>query len=259
LTRRIELNLEEQMMTRHLLSAPRGGSWKPWVLGPAVALAAASWGGGHALAHPQTAPAPTTTTYRIIPLWESNSITQPEINNSNQVAFSVAVQGDFPARAKFYDGRQVHDIGTLGGAESTAFSVNDLGQVVGSSLINPANNFHAFLWSQRTGIIDLGALPPAPGGSAAFDINNGGQAVGVSQVMAKTVRCCGAGGPASSTSACCRALPIQTQWRSTRPARSPATAAARLSAGAAPPAWSGLAQGRLQSSSMPSDKSPARR
>lgn len=169
------------MMTRHLLSAPRGGSWKPWVLGPAVALAAASWGGGHALAHPQTAPAPATT-YRIIPLWESNSITQPEINNSNQVAFSVAVQGDFPARAKFYDGRQVHDIGTLGGAESTAFSVNDLGQVVGSSLINPANNFHAFLWSQRTGIIDLGALPPAPGGSAAFDINNGGQAVGVSQV-----------------------------------------------------------------------------
>jgi probable HAF family extracellular repeat protein len=124
---------------------------------------------------------PANTTYRIIPLSESNPITQPEINNRDQVAFAVNV----PGNAKFYDGRQVRDIGTLGGNGTIAFGVNDLGQVVGSSVTNVENNSHAFLWSQKTGIIDLGALPPSPGSSVALDINNQGQVVGASQVSAR--------------------------------------------------------------------------
>ncbi|MGX4642250.1 PKD domain-containing protein [Massilia sp. SYSU DXS3249] len=168
------------MLTRHASSAPRG--WKLWCLAPAMLLAASSWDGGNqALAYPKTPPStPVTTTYRIIPLWESNPITQPDINNRDQVAFTVA--GPSGGAGKFYDGRRVLDIGTLGGTETLAFGVNDLGQVIGSSTINAQNNFHAFVWSQRTGIIDLGALPPGPGDSVAADINNAGQIVGASQV-----------------------------------------------------------------------------
>jgi probable HAF family extracellular repeat protein len=175
------------MLTRNSSSAPRRGGWKLWCLAPAMLLAAGSWdGGSQALASPKTAPPPQApTTYRIIPLWESNSLTRPEINNRDQVAFSVPGPSGVGIRAKFYDGKRVHDIGTLGGTESHAFGVNDLGQVAGTSLINPANNFHAFLWSQKTGIIDLGALRPAPGNSAAVDINNSGTVVGASQVNAQ--------------------------------------------------------------------------
>jgi probable HAF family extracellular repeat protein len=168
----MKLNQEEQMLTRNTSSAPRRGSWKLWALAPAMLLAA----GSQALASP--APAPANTTYRIIPVWETNSTTLPEINNRNQIAFTVGS----PGRAKFFDGRQVRDIGTLGGSESSAFHVNDLGQVVGQSTLRASNNVHAFLWSQKTGILDLGALPPRPGESAATDINNQGQVVGASQV-----------------------------------------------------------------------------
>lgn len=136
------------MLTRHLSSAPLGRSWKPWLLGPAILLAANSWhGGSPALAYSKTAPAPApvATAYSIIPLWESNSLTQPEINNRDQVAFTVAGPSGTLGRALFYDGRRVQDIGTLGGTETLAFGVNDLGQVVGSSVINKGNNFHAFL------------------------------------------------------------------------------------------------------------------
>lgn len=172
------------MLTGHPSSAPRRGGWKLWALAPAMLLAAASWdGGSQALASQTTAPArvPAGATYRIIPLSESNPITQPEINNRDQVVFTV----DFPGNAKFYDGRQVRDIGTLGGNGTIAFGVNDRGQVVGSSATNMGNYEHAFLWSQKTGIIDLGALPPAPGNSVAIDINNQGQVVGSSQVNAR--------------------------------------------------------------------------
>lgn len=164
------------MLTRNASSIPRRGSWKLWAFAPAVLLAAGSWNGGsQALASPK--PPPTPTTYRIIPLWESDVATQPAINNRNQVAFSVGT----PSRAKFYDGSQVRDIGALGGPESAAFGINDLGQAVGFGTL-PQNNLRAFVWSRKTGTIDLGALPPAPGLSVAVDINNAGQIVGSSQV-----------------------------------------------------------------------------
>lgn len=103
------------MLARHALSAPGGRGWKPWLLGPALALAAGSWDGGQALAYPAT-PAPANTTYRILPLWEAYPIAQPGIDAKDQVAFAVPGPGGVGARAKFFDGRRVHDIGTLGGA-----------------------------------------------------------------------------------------------------------------------------------------------
>lgn len=75
------------------------------------------------------------------------------------------------------------DLGTLGGSSSSAYGMNDAGQVVGSS--NPAGSsaLHAFRTS-ATGRIsdsgtDLGALPGFTS-SVAFAINNSGIVVGQS-------------------------------------------------------------------------------
>lgn len=64
------------------------------------------------------------------------------------------------------------DLGTLGGAESLAADINDLGFVVGESrkangLISP------FLWTARTGMVDLGN--PFDVHTRALDINGAGQ------------------------------------------------------------------------------------
>jgi probable HAF family extracellular repeat protein len=72
---------------------------------------------------------------------------------------------------------QEKDLETLGGYESTAFAVNNRGQVVGVAT-NAANNGHAFLWSQEGGLQDLGTLGASL--SLANLINDRGQISGVS-------------------------------------------------------------------------------
>ncbi|HET8924766.1 MAG TPA: hypothetical protein VFN26_17430, partial [Candidatus Acidoferrum sp.] len=69
----------------------------------------------------------------------------------------------------------VTDLGTLGGATSTACGINDLSQVVGKSTI-ATGQLHAFLW-QNGIIIDLGTLSGLSF-SEARAVNNRGQAVG---------------------------------------------------------------------------------
>lgn len=67
------------------------------------------------------------------------------------------------------------ELGTLGGGFSLAHDVNEVGQVVGISETG-TGEFHAFLWTEVTGMIDLGTL----GGSfsRATAINNLGQIAG---------------------------------------------------------------------------------
>ena len=71
------------------------------------------------------------------------------------------------------------DLGTLPGAgtgNSYGYSINDGGQIVGSS--SSADGSHAFLYSGGT-MTDLGTLP-GDAESTAFGINNSGQVVGSS-------------------------------------------------------------------------------
>jgi probable HAF family extracellular repeat protein len=75
----------------------------------------------------------------------------------------------------------ITDLGTLGGSQSVALGINNVGQVVGRSQIGAPRRvnapFHAFLWTAGGGMRDLGTLPGRDY-AAATDINDGGMVVG---------------------------------------------------------------------------------
>jgi probable HAF family extracellular repeat protein len=101
----------------------------------------------------------------------------------------------FPqARAVLWRGRHAIDLGSFGGNESTAYSVNSRGQVAGVALNDIADPYsffdyvfcgspngtqtRAFLWDEENGMQDLGTL----GGNDAlgFFVNEAGQVAGIS-------------------------------------------------------------------------------
>jgi probable HAF family extracellular repeat protein len=67
------------------------------------------------------------------------------------------------------------DLGTLGGAYSNAYGINDAGQIVGNAYTASGQN-HAFLYSDGN-MTDLGTLGGAY--SNAYGINDAGQIVGM--------------------------------------------------------------------------------
>jgi probable HAF family extracellular repeat protein len=78
----------------------------------------------------------------------------------------------------------MRELGTLGGTTSVATAINNFGQVVGTSA-TATGEFHAFSWTARGGMVDLGVLA---GGlaSSATDVNDRGQVVGGSQKLGAT-------------------------------------------------------------------------
>jgi probable HAF family extracellular repeat protein len=66
----------------------------------------------------------------------------------------------------------------LGNGRSLASAINDVGDVVGSTMVDGAgtDTSHAFVWTQAGGMIDLGTFGGA--NSDALDVNNSGVVVG---------------------------------------------------------------------------------
>lgn len=75
----------------------------------------------------------------------------------------------------------VTDLGAFpGGNLSQGQAINIIGQVAGYARFADYNE-HGFVWTDRTGLVDLGSLPPASNFSAAQGINAFGDVVGYSK------------------------------------------------------------------------------
>lgn len=93
------------------------------------------------------------------------------------------------AHAVLWDAGIPVDLGNLGGTANlsqlaignAATAINDKGEVVGVSAISDTQG-RAFLWTRKTGIVNLGALP-GDTMSAALAINNEGEIVGNSLTL----------------------------------------------------------------------------
>jgi probable HAF family extracellular repeat protein len=122
----------------------------------------------------------------------------------NCAAEAVNDSGQVVGRAEFPGGEQSYghhafswtqtggiiDLGTLGGHyESNAAAVNGAGLVVGwaeTSVVNPHpfhdhppfNFYHAFSWTQKGGMVDLGSLGGEASFSSAAALNGSGEVVG---------------------------------------------------------------------------------
>ncbi len=85
-----------------------------------------------------------------------------------------------PMHALLWEKDKMIDLGNLGGAQNhMAFAINNQGQAVGSSDLTGDATFHAFLWSQSTGMQDLQTVA-GDYASSASGINDNGDVVGVS-------------------------------------------------------------------------------
>jgi probable HAF family extracellular repeat protein len=115
------------------------------------------------------------------------------INDNGQIVGSSGACGPFNPPAQTYlvmnhallwdrDGTP-HDLGTLGGdggfGGNHACAVNNHGQVAGHSDLPGNTAFHAFLWTEASGMVDLRTLP-GDAMSLANGINDEGEVVGAS-------------------------------------------------------------------------------
>ena len=112
-----------------------------------------------------------------------NTIPDPYTSNFNNFYIGGATQVH---AFRWTRPRGIQDLGTLGGTDSAAFSINERGQIAGISFtnttVNPATGvptLDPFLWENGK-MLDLGTLGGTFG--VAFALNNGGQVVGYSDL-----------------------------------------------------------------------------
>jgi probable HAF family extracellular repeat protein len=89
-----------------------------------------------------------------------------------------------PVHALLWEKGKAIDLGNLGGKTGQAggnigLDINNLGQVVGNSDLPGDTTFHAFLWTRKTGMQDLGTLS-GDVASLSISINDAGAVVGAS-------------------------------------------------------------------------------
>jgi len=96
-------------------------------------------------------------------------------------------------RAFRWQGKQLQDLGTLGGPDACGVWINDRGQIAGASftnsIVNPATGLPTldpFLWENER-MLDLGTL----GGTVGFAelMNNRGQVIGISSLAEEPGAC----------------------------------------------------------------------
>jgi len=124
--------------------------------------------------------------------WQSGTLTDlgafapRAINKTGDIAGTLPVKRnnlDWYEHACLWRNGTLTDLGTLGGSNSSAFSLNDAGQVVGQSFLAGDQTTHAFVWNSGT-LTDLGAL----GGtnSQALAVSNLNTVSGVAEASATT-------------------------------------------------------------------------
>jgi probable HAF family extracellular repeat protein len=126
-------------------------------------------------------------------LWETGKMTdlgtlggtfgEPNaLNNKGQVVGDSDLAGDLITDAFLWERGKLTDLGTLpGGIGSSAWWINDAGEIVGGSFTpNPSSPFHAVLWRKGT-IIDLGTVA-GDACSGSLGVNSETQVVGFSSV-----------------------------------------------------------------------------
>jgi probable HAF family extracellular repeat protein len=89
-----------------------------------------------------------------------------------------------PVHALLWENGRAIDLGNLGGTTgqaggNIALDINNLGQVVGSSDLFGDTTFHAFLWTRKTHMQDLGTLS-GDVASLSISINDAGVVIGAS-------------------------------------------------------------------------------
>ncbi len=123
---------------------------------------------------------------------DPDGVTQ-EINDKGEVVGGSGTCATFntnflynlvPVHALLWEKGKATDLGNLGGQTgqaggNIAYDINNQGQVVGNSDLQGDTTFHAFLWTRRTGMQDLGTLS-GDVASVSLSINDAGSVIGAS-------------------------------------------------------------------------------
>ncbi len=111
------------------------------------------------------------------------------INNKGLVVGEANTSDDSETHAVIVSGGVVKDLGTLGGSFAQANAVNNAGVVVGYSNTSGDTDVHAFVWTPRTGLVDLNTYLPSGTPwvlNSANGINDRGQVTGFGIINGET-------------------------------------------------------------------------